>query len=492
MSLVSRIESDKSEDLLPIGALHAAFHAQRKAYLRAPFPSYDDRIKHMKAVAAMVLSHRKEMAGALHEDFGNHPAAPGQLIEVLGIVSRVEYNSRHLADWMKVETRELDPQVWGNATATVRPQPKGVIGNMVPWNFPFDISFGPLIDMLAAGNRVVLKPSDMTPACGELMARMIRDSFAADHVTTVVGGIELAKVFPTLPWNHLIYTGSPAVGKIVMRAAAENLVPVTLELGGKSPVIFTADGIDERSIGSLLGMKRLKSGQVCTSPDHVFVPRSVLAKFIEMSKAIFTTLTPSYSSSPDNTGIINARHRDRLLRMVAEARNAGCEVIVLGEDGRNAAPTSRQLPIYLIVEPRMEMAVLTEEIFGPILPIIPYDDLESVIEQINVGERPLSFSIYSHDKRVVEDILSRTSSGGACVNTALLNGAVISLPFGGVGNSGMGRHHAVEGFREFSNPRSVLTRGDAPDLLDAFNPPYRTLEAIVAGAFEQIDGSANN
>jgi len=241
MSLVSRIESDKSEDLLPIGALHAAFQAQRKAYLRAPFPSYDDRIKHMKAVAAMVLSHRKEMAGALHEDFGNHPAAPGQLIEVLGIVSRVEYNSRHLADWMKVETRELDPQIWGNATATVRPQPKGVIGNMVPWNFPFDISFGPLIDMLAAGNRVVLKPSDMTPACGELMARMIRDSFAADHVTTVVGGIELAKVFPTLPWNHLIYTGSPAVGKIVMRAAAENLVPVTLELGGKSPVIFTAD-----------------------------------------------------------------------------------------------------------------------------------------------------------------------------------------------------------------------------------------------------------
>lgn len=470
------------DDGLAIRRLTFAFEAQRQAHLRDPYPSYDERVGHIRSIVAMAMTHREAMKAALDEDFGCHPAAVGDLIEVLGLAARADYTIRYLAEWMKDDTREIDPALWGAATASVRYQPKGVVGNMVPWNFPFDIAFGPLIDMLGAGNRVILKPSELGPACGALIAQMVAETFEPERVTVVLGGIGLAKAFPTLPWNHLLYTGSPAIGREVMRAAAENLVPVTLELGGKSPAIVAPDAVDARSVASLIGTKRLKSGQVCVAPDHVFVPRELVGRFVALARQIFRNETPDYVHSDDNTGIISRRHLNRLQDMVAEARSVGSEVVALGQEAF-ADNTRRQMPFYLVVEPKAGTALATQEIFGPILPIVPYDDLDAVIAGINADPRPLGLYIYTHDAALAEDILRRTTSGGACVNTALLHGALPSLPFGGSGNSGMGRHHAVEGFREFSNPRGVLVRGTGPDLLDAFNPPYRTLEAIVEGAF---------
>lgn len=489
MSIIERAPSVPESDSTSIAALHTAFAEQKRAFTADPYPSLDERVAQIQAVVEVVLAHRDEMKAALQADFGRHPEAVADLIEILGVAARAEYNLRHLEEWMRADERELDPALWGGASASVRPQPKGVIGNMVPWNFPFDISFGPLIDMLGAGNRVILKPSDLSPACGELIASMIAKAFEPERVTVVCGGLELAKAFPTLAWDHLLYTGGPAVGKSVMRAAAENLVPVTLELGGKSPAILAADSVDATSVANVIGMKLLKSGQVCVAPDHVLVPRDQLDEFVTLATDHVREMVPGASGGQDVTGIIADQHLERLERMLDQARDAGYTVIQPDADGEVNRET-RQMPLSLVVDPGEELDVVREEIFGPILPVVPYDDLDEAIASINAGERPLGLFIYTQDSETADHVLATTHSGGACVNLSVLHGALAPLPFGGSGNSGMGRHHGVEGFREFSNPRGVFVRGKSEDVVDAFNPPYRTLEAIVEAGYAQIDGAA--
>ena len=461
--------------------LNTVFAAQKAAFLRDPYPSFAERERRIRALVATVLKHRVAMKEALHSDFGWHPEAVADLIEILGVAGRADYVLAELPRWMADEERPLDTAMWGSARATVRHQPKGVIGNMVPWTFPFDIAFGPLSDMLAAGTRVILKPSDLGPACGALIETMIAESFDADLVAVVNGGIDLARAFPTLAWDHLMFTGSPAVGRSVMAAAAQNLVPVTLELGGKCPAIVAADAVNEETVGNIIGMKLLKSGQVCVAPDHVYVPRADLERFVALAGEHFATALPGHSSGKDATGMISQRHLDRIVAMVEQARAAGCRV-VQPEAGADTDRTTRRTPLTLVIDPTPDLDVSRDEIFGPILPILPYDDIEAVVGAINAGERPLALYVYTGDMAVADHVLARTTSGGACVNLSLLHGALAPLPFGGVGNSGMGRHHAIEGFREFSNPRGVFVRGTG-GAIDAFNPPYRTLEAMVDQAF---------
>ena len=281
-------------------------------------------------------------------------------------------------------------------------------------------------------------------------------------------------------WDHLLYTGSPAIGREVSLAAAANLVPVTLELGGKCPAILAADSVDAESVRSVIGTKLIKNGQMCISVDYAMVPRAQLDDFVTHAEHYAQTELPGYTSSSDCTGIITARHQQRIEAMVDEARESGARMVSLGGE---PDPGRRQLPLVLVVDPAKDLRIMKEEVFGPILPVIPYDDLTEAVAEVNAGERPLALYVYSKDTDVAEGVLQQTTSGGACVNICALQGALPALGFGGIGQSGSGRHHGIEGFREFSNPRGVVVRGTG-DLADAFLPPYgATAQAIVDAVF---------
>ena len=467
------------EDGPAITELHRLHALQRQAFGDNPNPSADERRGNLMDLAGMILSHRNEIRTAMSSDFAFHPELFTDLVEVLGIAGRAAYAAEHLDSWLADDEREVDSALFGTAKAAIRHQPKGVVGNIVPWNFPFDLSVGPLVEMLAAGNRVIIKPSDYTPACADLLKSMIAETFPEDLVAVSVGGLALAKEFPTLSWDHLLYTGSPAIGREIALAAAENLVPVTLELGGKSPAILTEDSVDAASVRSVVGTKLVKNGQMCISVDYVLVPRSKLDDFVSHTQDFFDEAMPGYASSADCTGIITARHLDRIVAMIDEAKASGARVVTLGGEGD---PATRRLPFTLVVDPPSELRIMTEEIFGPILPVVPYDDLDAALAVINAGERPLGLYAYSKDADVAESILRKTTSGGACVNVCAAQGTLPSLGFGGIGQSGYGRHHGHDGFREFSNPRGVVVRGEG-DLIDAFFPPYGQLaQAVVDGA----------
>jgi coniferyl-aldehyde dehydrogenase len=434
----------------------------------------------------MLIGHRLEIQEAMHSDFGVHPPLAADLIEVLGPAGRAGYAAEQLDDWMADEPRYADPALFGSGRAFVRPQPKGVIGNIVPWNFPFDLSVGPLIEMLAAGNRVVIKPSEYTPACGELLQAMVRSTFDRDRVDVVVGGVELARAFTRVRWDHLLYTGSPAIGREIAKVAAEQLVPVTLELGGKCPAILAEDSVDAESVKQVLGTKALKNGQMCISVDYCLVPRSRLEDFARLAADYARDSMPGYCHSDSCTGIISTRHLERIEGLLADAQAGGADVRMLEEPG-DADPARRQLPLSLVIDPPDSLALMREEIFGPILPVKPYDELEEAIAYVNEGERPLALYVFAQAEGVADDVLRRTTSGGACVNSAAVHGALPSLPFGGIGQSGSGRHHGVEGFREFSNLRGVFVRGEG-DLIEAFAPPYGpTAQAVVGAAFQAAE-----
>ncbi|WP_394845390.1 aldehyde dehydrogenase family protein [Pendulispora brunnea] len=465
-------------DEAAIAQLHEAFAAQKAAFVRCLYPSIDERRGHLAALIRAVTSYRARIKEALRADFAVHPEAFSDLAEVLSVVTRAMYAAENVTVWAADEERFTDPSIFGSARATIRRRPKGVIGNIVPWNFPFELSLGPLVEMLAAGNRAILKPSEYTPACGEVLREMIAENFAPDHVTVVVGGVDLARAFCNMRWDHLLYTGSPAIGREVAKAAAQNLVPVTLELGGKSPVLLHEDAITAENVAQILGAKAIKNGQMCISTDYCLVPRASVPDFVRHARAHMLERMPGYSRSEDCAGIISERHLDRLVGMLAEARSRGCEVITLENDAQVDRAT-RRMPLSLVLDPPEDLALMQEEIFGPILPIKSYDSLDEAIAYVNGRERPLALYVFANDEQVAEDILARTISGGACINACAAHGAVPSLGFGGIGESGTGRHHGIDGFREFSNPRGVFVRGKG-DLFDAFTPPYGEMANTIA------------
>ncbi len=476
------------EDSAAIVELEEIVERQRVAFRSDPFPSLEERQGLLGALAGMLISHRAQIQEALSSDFGVHPPVAADLIEVLGPAGRAVYAAEQLADWMAAEPRFADPLLYGSGRAYVQPQPKGVIGNIVPWNFPFDLSVGPLIEMLAAGNRVVIKPSEYTPACAQLLREMVHATFDRDRVDVVVGGLDLARAFTGVRWDHLLYTGSPAIGREIAKAAAEQLVPVTLELGGKCPAIFTEDSVDAESVKQVLATKAIKNGQMCISVDYCLVPRERLEDFAALASASARESMPGYCSSNSCTGIISSRHLDRIQGLLEDARAQGCDVRPL-EEAAEPDPDARQLPISLVIDPPDDLALMQEEIFGPILPIRAYDTLDDAIDHVNDGERPLALYVFAKDETVANDVLGRTTSGGACVNSAAVHGALASLPFGGTGQSGSGRHHGVEGFREFSNLRGVFVRGEG-DLIEAFAPPYGpTAQAVADAAFAGAAGA---
>ena len=481
MAIVENQSTTSGEDAAALVELDEMLARQRRAFRADPSPSLQERQELLGALAGMLIGHRTQIEDALNSDFGVHPRLAADLIEVLGPAGRAGYAIEQLEAWMAPEPRWADPTLFGSGRAFVQAQPKGVIGNIVPWNFPFDLSVGPLVEMLAAGNRVVIKPSEYAPACGELLRDMIRATFDRDRVDVAIGGVKLAKAFAHVPWDHLLYTGSTAVGREIAKAAAEQLVPVTLELGGKCPAIIAEDSIDRETVKQLLGTKAVKNGQMCISVDYCLVPRQRLEEFARLAAEHVREEMPGYSTSESCTGIISEGHLERLQRLLDQAREQGCDVRALEPEGR-PDPATRQMPLSLVIDPPDDLALMREEIFGPILPIKAYDNLDEAIEHANGRERPLALYAFAKDEALAADLLSRTTSGGACVNAAAVHGALPSLPFGGVGHSGLGRHHGIEGFREFSNLRAVFVRGGG-DLIETFAPPYGpAAQAVVDGA----------
>jgi len=486
MAIVESPVRTTGEDGAAIAELHQIVERQRAAFLAEPAPSLAERHALLGALAGMLIGNRARIAEALTSDFGVHPELSTDLIEVLGPAGRAAYVAEHLEQWMAPEPRQTDPALFGTGRAYAQAQPKGVIGNIVPWNFPFDLSVGPLVEMLAAGNRVVIKPSEYAPASGELLREMVHEAFEPDRVEVICGGLELSQAFSRVRWDHLLYTGSPATGREIAKAAAERLVPVTLELGGKCPALLAPDSVDAESVKQILGTKAIKNGQMCISVDYCLVPRDQLEKFAELAQAYAREEMPGYGASGSCTGIISTRHLERIESLLGEACQRGCDVRPL--EAAEEPDESRRLPISLVIDPAEDLGLMNEEIFGPVLPVKPYDTLDEAIAYINAGERPLGLYVFAKDEATAEDVLNRTTSGGACVNCAAVHGALASLPFGGIGQSGSGRHHGIDGFREFSNLRAVFVRGEE-DLIDAFAPPYGpTASAVVEAAFGEAAG----
>jgi coniferyl-aldehyde dehydrogenase len=451
MAIIEPKTQAAASDQTAIDELHEVFAAQKTAFLSDSYPSVATRRGRLEALTGMVLSNRDRIHEALREDFAAHPDALADMVEVLTVVGRAAFTHQHLEEWMAPEARETDPNLHGTARAAIVYQPKGVVGNMSPWNFPFDLSLGPLVDILAAGNRAILKPSEHTPACSELR------------------------------WDHLLYTGNTEVGRLVAKAAAENLTPVTLELGGKSPVFVLEDSLHEAAVGEILGAKMIKNGQMCIAPDYALVPRQRVEEFVELAQRQYRERTPDYANSDDCTGIISARHYERVKALLDEAREQGSRVVELGSESGD--PATRRLPISLVIDPDESLGVMREEIFGPILPVRTYESVEEAIDYVNSGERPLGLYVYTGDEDAAQAVLDRTISGGAAVNACAAQGGLPSLGFGGVGYSGSGRHHGVDGFREFSNPRGVVYRGEG-GMLEAFLPPYgEQTQALLSSIF---------
>ena len=466
-----------SDDSAAIRELRSVFDAQRRAFAVDRQPTLAERRKRLERIIQMMTTHRDEIYAALRSDFGSHPEPASEMLEVHAVIARVEYALAHLEEWMQPVPREVDAPYKGVLRAFIKSQPKGVVGNIAPWNFPFEIGFGPLVDMLAAGNRVMIKPSEFTPASSALMQEMVSATFAPDLVYVAVGGLELARVFTALPFDHLLYTGSSNVGRQVMIAAAQNLTPVTLELGGKCPAVLLPGSVTADSVGNVLGVKMIKNGQMCVSVDHCFVPRADVQTFADMARGFMAQAAPDYANSEACTGIISTRHLDRLSDLLAEAANSGANIVTLEGEGSPELDT-RRMAISLVLDPAPGLGIMREEIFGPILPIIPYDEVDEVIATINAGDRPLGIYVFGDDIATIDRVLGETSSGGGAVNACAIQAGLKALPFGGVGLSGMGRHHGEEGFREFSNQRGIVVRGEGAHF-DAFVSPSQSAAELV-------------
>jgi coniferyl-aldehyde dehydrogenase len=445
-----------TDDQAAIARLLEIFDLQKAAYRENPEPSLAERLDLLARIPPMIMANAKRIAEALNADFGYHNELTAYMFDVLNVAERAQYAASQLESWMQRDERPLEPALYGSSRAYIEQQPKGVIGNMPAWNFPVDLSVGPLVEMLAAGNRVIIKPSEQTPAVGALLEEILGEAFPRDRVAVVNGGLDLARHFSTMRWDHLLYTGNTTVGREVMANAAKNLVPVTLELGGRNPTVFTEDAVTRENVAAMLGTKLCKNGQLCITVNHVLIPASTRDSFIGLVREVIENALGDYTTSADvGCAVINQKQMDRVQHLLDDARTRDPDSLI--EIGSPADPANPcRTPLTLVIDPSPAALVCTQEVFGPILPVKTYENFDEVITQIQADERPLGIYIFSNQPELIERLRRNTSSGGFCVNAAALQGAQANLGFGGVGNSGMGRHHGIEGFREFSNPRGVV------------------------------------
>ncbi|QHF05698.1 aldehyde dehydrogenase family protein [Pseudomonas asturiensis] len=446
-------------------AMASAFTAQRAAFSANPMPPAEQRLQWLKQLGKLLSEHRQALIDAIHQDFGHRSADETLLAELLPSLLGIRDARKHLKRWMKPSPRRVG-LAFQPASAKVVYQPLGVIGVIVPWNYPLFLAIGPLIGAMAAGNRVMLKLSESTPATGALLKRLFAKAFPEDLIAVVLGEADVGMAFSRLPFDHLLFTGATSIGRHVMRAAAENLTPVTLELGGKSPAIVSHDVPLEHAAERIAFGKTLNAGQTCIAPDYVLVPEDRLAGFVEAYRQAVKRFYPTLGDNPDYTAIINQRQFDRLMRYQEDAARKGATIVSLYEQGQD-----RRMPFSVLLDVHDDMLVMQDEIFGPLLPVVPYKRIEDAYAYINQRPRPLALYYFGYNKAEQQQVLERTHSGGVCLNDTLMHAAQDDLPFGGVGPSGMGHYHGREGFLTFSQAKAVFTkqRFNAARLI---YPPY--------------------
>jgi coniferyl-aldehyde dehydrogenase len=453
---------------IPEPNLAESLQRLRTAHAADPMPSWEARAKRLRALETMLREQRDAFAAAISADFGQRPSEETELLECFPSLSGIRHALRHGRRWMRPR-RSLAALAFLPARNVLTPQPLGVIGIIVPWNYPLYLAVGPLVDALAAGNRVMVKMSEFTPRFSALFAEQMARYFQPDEVLVVIGDAAVAQAFSALPFDHLLFTGSTAVGRHVMRAAAANLTPVTLELGGKSPAIIGPGARFDNAVERILFGKLVNAGQTCIAPDYVLLPRARMAEFVDAAKRVTARLYPQLEHSTQYASIVSDRQYQRLVALRDSALAAGALVHPLSEAADD--PTRRLLPPQLLSEVNDGMGVMQEEIFGPLLPLLPYDSLDEAIAYVAAHPHPLALYLFEQDRALVDQVLARTVAGGVSLNDTLYHIAQHNLPFGGVGASGMGGYHGEAGFRTFSHLKPVFkqARFNGAGLL---NPPY--------------------
>jgi acyl-CoA reductase-like NAD-dependent aldehyde dehydrogenase len=462
-------------DPLCDAVLDTLLRAQREAWLREPYPPWEVRARHLKALRALLLDHGDALAEAINADFGQRPKAETLLCELLLVRQEIDAALRHGPRWLKPQRRRVGKWLLPGG-ARVVPQPLGVVGIVAPWNYPVQLAAGPLICALAAGNRAMIKMPELAPRTSALFAELIGGVFAPDQVAVVNGDASVGAAFTALPFDHLLFTGSTRVGHAVMRAAAANLTPVTLELGGKSPAIIAPDmrgGRFDYAVDSLLTGKTINAGQTCIAPDYVLLPRGLEETFIARARRRLAQLYPDFPRNRDYTSIISAQHFARLQDLAQAAQAAGAQLHPLTDmDPRDPASAAlRRFAPAAVTNAPDDCALMREEIFGPLLPLVPYDTLDEALRYVNARPRPLALYLYTDDRRAIDLVIRQTVAGGMAINETLMHIAAEGLPFGGVGASGMGAYHGYDGFLTFSKMKPVFqqSRINARNLVA---PPY--------------------
>jgi coniferyl-aldehyde dehydrogenase len=465
--VTTSIPSPTAEKAAP--DLGAVLSRMRAAERNQRAPNYDQRVAGLERLERTLLSRQGSVVAAISQDFGNRSRHESLVGEVLGVLSGIRHTRAHLRDWMEREERDVN-WVFAPSTAEVIPQPLGVVGIISPWNYPVLLSLSPLVSALSAGNRVMIKPSELAPETAALLGDLLAEAFPDDQVAVLTGGRDVGEAFSHLPFDHLLFTGSTRVGKLVMRAASENLVPVTLELGGKSPAVVSADFPLSTAADRIMAGKLFNAGQTCIAPDYALVPGDVRDRFVEACRASVAKMYPTLERNPDYTTIINDDHLARLARCVDDAKARGATVVECNPASEMFTGTRKMAPT-LVLGATEDMLLIQEEIFGPVLPVLTYGRLDEAIAYVNDHPRPLALYVFSHHRATVERFLSETTSGAVTVNETLLHCMQDDLPFGGVGPSGMGHYHGREGFETFTKKKPVFrhARLSARGLL---LPPY--------------------
>lgn len=446
------------------------FDAQRKAYLAHPYPTLNERKEQLRALKRLLLQNQQAICDAISADFGYRNANETLFLEIMTCVGDVDFNLDNLRRWMKPEKRKVALQ-FQPASNVLMYQPLGVVGIIVPWNYPLYLAIGPLVAALAAGNRAMLKMSEFTPAFNQLFKGLLAQHFSAEQVAVIEGEAQVAAEFSQLPFDHLMFTGSTSVGKHVMAAAAQNLTPVTLELGGKSPVIIDDKiGLND-AVDKILFGKCVNAGQTCVAPDYVFCPANKVEALAEAICKRFNAFYPDFDNNQDYTFVVNDRQYNRLLGWLDDAAQAGAKIISTTGKSHNNYRDRRKLPLQLVLNADEHMSVLQQEIFGPVLPILGYDNVEQAIEHIQRHDRPLALYIVSYDKQFQQHILHNTHSGGVTINDTVLHFGQKDMPVGGIGPSGMGHYHGKEGFLTFSKAKGIHVKGRF-NATRFIHPPY--------------------
>jgi len=458
--------------------LDALFAQLQEAYRAEPHPDHRARKARLDALLAQVKSRREERARAMSDDFGHRSWHESMTYDVLQVLNAIRYAKRNLRAWMTPEPVPL-ATIYQPARAEIVPQPLGVVGVMAPWNFPLQLALVPVVYAIAAGNRVMLKPSELAPRTAEAMASIVHAALGSDVAVVVQGDADVGARFSSLPFDHLLFTGSTRVGRLVAQAAAANLTPVTLELGGKSPALVHPDFPTRKAADLIAFGKLANAGQICVSPDYVLVRRDQADALVAELRAAMARMYPRFLDNPDYTAIIADHHRRRLDELLADAEAKGATVIrVNPADEPVDGDSARMLPA-IVTGTTEAMRVRQEEIFGPILPVVEVESWEAMAEEVTAGDRPLAMYVFDRNDKRVDELLRQTHAGGVAVNETLLQAGIENVPFGGVGASGMGRYHGRDGFDTFSHRKSVVHQARF-NLRQVVQPPFgKTMERLL-------------